>query len=92
MPLPRLQKLMGHASAVITMRYMQHSPESYFAEDAARLAASLTGERATWPSVVREADGRQRILGARATTKSTTAGFGAVRRPAGRLEEVKAIE
>jgi hypothetical protein len=36
---------MGHASAVMTMRYMQHAPESYFAEDAARVAASLTGER-----------------------------------------------
>ncbi|HXB27475.1 MAG TPA: site-specific integrase [Gemmatimonadaceae bacterium] len=42
-PLPRLQKLMGHASPVMTMRYMKHAPESYFAEDAARLAASLQG-------------------------------------------------
>ena len=42
-PLPRLQKLMGHASPVMTMRYMKHAPESYFAEDAARVAASLQG-------------------------------------------------
>jgi integrase len=42
-PLPRLQKLMGHASPVMTMRYMKHAPEAYFAEDAARLAASLQG-------------------------------------------------
>jgi integrase len=42
-PLPRLQKLLGHASPAMTMRYMKHSPEAYFAEDAARVAASLTG-------------------------------------------------
>lgn len=42
-PLPRLQKLMGHASPIMTMRYMKHAPESYFAEDAARLAASIEG-------------------------------------------------
>jgi hypothetical protein len=29
----------------MTMRYMKHAPESYFAEDAARVAASLTGQR-----------------------------------------------
>ena len=42
-PLPRLQKLLGHSSPVMTMRYMKHTPESYFAEDAARVAASLQG-------------------------------------------------
>jgi integrase len=42
-PLPRLQKLLGHASPVMTMRYMKHAPEAYFAEDAARVAASLQG-------------------------------------------------
>lgn len=42
-PLSRLQKLMGHASAVMTMRYAAHAPESYFAEDAARVATSLSG-------------------------------------------------
>ena len=34
---------MGHASPMMTMRYMKHAPESYFAEDAARVAASLQG-------------------------------------------------
>jgi len=42
-PLARLQKLMGHASPIMTMRYVKHAPESYFAEDAARLAASIEG-------------------------------------------------
>ncbi len=27
----------------MTLRYMKHAPESYFAEDAAKVAASLTG-------------------------------------------------
>ncbi|HUR95262.1 MAG TPA: hypothetical protein VMY76_11795 [Gemmatimonadales bacterium] len=27
----------------MTLRYMKHAPESYFAQDAARVAASLTG-------------------------------------------------
>jgi integrase len=44
-PIVRLQKLLGHASPHMTLRYMKHAPESYFAEDAARVAASLTGER-----------------------------------------------
>lgn len=42
-PLPRLQKLLGHASPTMTMRYMKHAPEAYFAEDAARVAASMCG-------------------------------------------------
>lgn len=41
----RLQKLLGHATPHMTLRYMKHAPESYFAEDAARVAASLTGKR-----------------------------------------------
>ena len=41
--MPRLQKLLGHASPVMTMRYTKHTPESYFAEGAARVAASLQG-------------------------------------------------
>jgi hypothetical protein len=58
-PLPRLQKLMGHASPVMTMRYMQHAPESYFSEDAARVAASLTRDQqnATPREVVRKVAG-----------------------------------
>lgn len=42
-PLPRIQKLLGHASLVMTMRYMKHAPEAYFVEDAARIAASIQG-------------------------------------------------
>lgn len=44
-PIARLQKLLGHASPHMTLRYMKHAPESYFAEDAAKVAASLTGAR-----------------------------------------------
>lgn len=43
-PIVRLQKLLGHATPHMTLRYMQHAPESYFTEDAARVAASLAGE------------------------------------------------
>ena len=28
----------------MTLRYMKHAPEAYFAEDAARIAASLSGD------------------------------------------------
>ena len=42
-PLPRIQKLLGHASPVMTMRYMKPAPEAYFVEDAARIAASIQG-------------------------------------------------
>ena len=51
-PIARLQKLLGHASPLMTLRYMKHAPESYFAEDAAKVAASLTGARS------REAEAR----------------------------------
>ena len=41
-PIARLQKLMGHTSAIMTLRYLRHAPESYFAEDAARIAVSVS--------------------------------------------------
>ena len=44
-PIPRIQKLLGHATVAMAMRYMKHAPEAYFAEDAARVAGSLTGAR-----------------------------------------------
>lgn len=44
-PIPRIQKLLGHATVAMAMRYMKHAPEAYFAEDAAKVAASLTGQR-----------------------------------------------
>ena len=42
-PLPRIQKLLGHASAHMTLRYMKHAPEAYFEEDAARIAGAIAG-------------------------------------------------
>ena len=44
-PIVRLQKLLGHASPHMTLRYMKHAPESYFAEGAAKVAASISGKR-----------------------------------------------
>ncbi len=44
-PIVRLQKLLGHASPHMTLRYMTHAPESYFQEDAAKVAASISGKR-----------------------------------------------
>jgi integrase len=43
-PIPRIQKLLGHATVAMAMRYMKHAPEAYFAEDAAKVAGSLTGD------------------------------------------------
>ena len=37
-PIVRLQKLLGHASPHMTVRYMKHAQESYFTEDAAKVA------------------------------------------------------
>ncbi|HVN33302.1 MAG TPA: site-specific integrase [Thermoanaerobaculaceae bacterium] len=42
-PLVRLQKLMGHMSPVMTMRYMKHAPEAYLDEDGALIAAHMNG-------------------------------------------------
>lgn len=43
-PIVRLQKLLGHATAVMTMRYMKHAPEAFLDQDAAAVAAHLSGE------------------------------------------------
>ncbi len=51
-PIVRLQKLMGHATPHMTLRYMKHAPEAYFAEDAARIASSIGGN----PETVADAD------------------------------------
>lgn len=50
-PIPRIQKLMGHATPAMSLRYAAHSPASYFTEDAARLAENIQG-------VDREAEAR----------------------------------
>jgi integrase len=42
-PIVRLQKLLGHAEAQMTMRYMQHAPEAYLDTDAERIAAQMDG-------------------------------------------------
>lgn len=56
LPLPRLQKLLGHATPAMTMRYARHAPEAYFAEDAAKSGASLSG------AVDREAEAVRRAV------------------------------
>lgn len=43
-PIPRIQKLLGHSTVAMAMRYMKHAPEAFFAEDAAKVAGSLTGD------------------------------------------------
>jgi integrase len=43
LPLARLQKILGHRTPAMTMRYARHAPEAHFAEDAARIGASLSG-------------------------------------------------
>jgi integrase len=42
-PIVRLQKLLGHATAAMTMRYMKHAPEAYLEEDANRIGAHMSG-------------------------------------------------
>ena len=42
MPLARLQRLMGHAGPIMTMRYTRHAPNGDFAADAARIADSMS--------------------------------------------------
>lgn len=42
-PIVRLQKLLGHATAAMTMRYMRHAPEAYLSEDGAAIAAHMLG-------------------------------------------------
>ena len=60
-PIPRIQKLLGHATVAMAMRCMKHAPEAYFAEDAAKVASSLTGERD------REKEARVELARARVT-------------------------
>lgn len=42
-PIVRIQRLLGHSTPTMTLRYMRHAPENYFTEDAVRVAASLSG-------------------------------------------------
>lgn len=43
-PIVRLQKLLGHATATMTLRYMKHAPEAYLDEDAAAIAGHMMGQ------------------------------------------------
>jgi len=43
-PIVRLQKLLGHATATMTLRYMKHAQEAYLDKDAAAIAAHMTGK------------------------------------------------
>ena len=56
-PLVRLQRLMGHSTPTMTLRYMRHAPDGDFASDAARVAGSMTlsrtGEEAARAELVR---------------------------------------
>ncbi len=54
-PLPRIQKLMGHATPHMTMRYMKHAPEAYFEEDAAKIATAIAGRSSTGPQKIEPA-------------------------------------
>jgi len=44
-PIVRMQKLLGHATATMTLRYMKHAPEAFLDEDAANVAAHLAGAK-----------------------------------------------
>jgi integrase len=41
--LPRLQKILGHKTPAMTLRYAQHAPEPHAQDDAAKIAASMAG-------------------------------------------------
>lgn len=41
-PLPRLQKLLGHSTPIMSLRYMSHAPEAYLDNDAAAIASHLS--------------------------------------------------
>jgi integrase len=61
-PLTRIQMMLGHATPGVTLRYARHAVEAHFSEDAAKLAASLSG------AVDREADAVRRAVIHRAET------------------------
>ena len=42
-PIVRLQKLMGHATRQMTLRYMRHAPEAFITEDGKAIIDSVTG-------------------------------------------------
>jgi integrase len=60
-PIVRLQKLLGHATATMTMRYMTHAPEAYLDQDAAAIVLRMTGTA--------DPEGEARIAAARRELK-----------------------
>jgi hypothetical protein len=56
-----MQKLLGHATATMTFRYMKHAPEAFLDEDAASVAAHLAGAK--------NADAEARVTAARRELK-----------------------
>ena len=59
-PIVRLQKLLGHATPIMTMRYMKHAPEAYLDQDAAAIASHLTG--ASDPEAATRVDAARREI------------------------------
>jgi hypothetical protein len=56
----RLQRLPGHASATMTMRYMKQAPQAYLDQDAAAIAARMTG--AANPELAAQVEAARREL------------------------------
>ncbi|MGH7630160.1 MAG: tyrosine-type recombinase/integrase [Gemmatimonadales bacterium] len=53
-PLPRVQRLLGHRTPAMTLRYAQHAPEPHAEDDAARVEASMVGAADREARAVRE--------------------------------------
>jgi len=53
-PLARVQRLLGHRTAAMTLRYAQHAPEPHAENDAARVEASMVGAADSEAQAVRE--------------------------------------
>jgi integrase len=89
-PIMRLQMLLGHATATLSLRYMQHAPQAYLDEDAAAFAAHMRGRRNLETEArVGSPPGAQTGLGPplgapRATPQTHTGALGLIREVVGR--------
>jgi hypothetical protein len=52
--LSRLQRLLGHKTPAMTLRYAQHTPEPHAQDDAAKIAASMAGSADRESKALRE--------------------------------------
>ena len=59
-PIVRLQKLLGHAEAQMTIRCMKHAPEAFLDTDAERIASHMSG--ATDREVAARTEGARQAL------------------------------